>query len=179
MRKTIGLFVLLAGLLVLTSCNVNVTVNGLPPEEYYISTEYPDYEIVKTAAVADIQAYLLKGEEDYNLVFFIDGEYIGGTNNITGMSGHISGDSDNRLVIIAGENPGGEHTAYSLTFLDNPSIGNDYMAMMTASKDNWHKTYITRDVSRQEYILDIYLLPTYYSLDFNSQSMHWEDGTVF
>lgn len=178
MRKTICLFVLLAGLLVLTSCNVNVTVNGLPPEEYYISTEYPDYEIVKTAAVADIKAYLLKGAEDYQMVYFKDGKYNGGTSKITSQNPgiHNFADSYGCLVIVAGENPDRIHTSYTLPFRDKPEIGDNLVESLTPNKDDWNQTLITRDVSQQEYILDIYLLPVYYNLDL--QNTRWDDGSL-
>lgn len=178
MRKIFLLF-MLTTLFLLTACNVNVTINGMPLEEYYISTEYPDYEIVKTVAVADYKAFLLKGAEDYEMVYFKDGQYRGGTSGITGESTGIYdfADSYGRLVIVAGENPEYVHAGYSLPFRDNSEVGGDFVANLTVDKDDWHETVITRDVSRQEYILDIYLLPAYYNLDL--QNTRWDDGSLF
>lgn len=178
MRKKIALVMAALVCLLLAACNVTVSVNGMSPEEYYLSTEYPDYTIVKTTAVADIEAFLLKGAEDYKTVFFKDGKYQGGTSNIkspnVGM--FVFWDDYGHLALVGGENPDSVHSSYTLTFYDTPEFAGDMLTSRQQDTDKCSQTLITRDVSRQEYILDIYLLPRYYFLDI--EGSHWDDGSL-
>lgn len=177
MRKKLAMIMAALACLLLAACNVTVSVNGMSPEEYYLSTEYPDYTIVKTAAVADIEAFLLKGAEDYVLVYSKDGKHFVACDGLTtAVVCNPVWDEYGHQVIVAGANPDFVHSSYTLPYRDKPEIGDNLVDSLTPNKDDWNQTLITRDVSRQEYILDIYLLPIYYNLDL--QNTRWDDGSL-
>ncbi len=162
------LFGMLVMLSVIVGCEQDIT-----PEQYF-AEEYPGFEIVKTSEVGDLQAYLIKDETGMIMVCFYNGEPLGALgspeNNLPSSlccyfrSGYPTGST---VIIIYGENVTSPHTTYSCSWFEaDPDDLSDK-----------RYTDVTRDITDQQYVLDIYDLSLRCQMDFNS--MKFEDGTKF
>ncbi|MBQ3180456.1 MAG: hypothetical protein IJB55_03775 [Firmicutes bacterium] len=145
--------VLLILLLMLTGCEEN-----LAPEQY-LAENYPGYEIVKTSAVGDLQAFLLKNDDGLLMVCFYEEEALGALGVIgrefSGIKVYerIGGPVEGAIIIVCGENVDA-HTGYSISLTDyDPD-----------DVTRRRQTDIQRDIEGQQYVLDIYFMDIYHQL---------------
>lgn len=174
-RNLIILALLVIALAALTALTVFIPQEQTPTPEEYIAANYFEYEVVKTAEVGKAQAFLLKNNEKDGMILarFYDGRFLGALGKpqylLTGIDNtenHFS-DGDGALIIVAGENVDMQHTDYYLALKD----------YSTYNTDNPKHSVIQRDISDQQYVLDIYFLPDYYTTDFANN--HFENGEHF
>ncbi len=168
-KRNLIIFVLLAAALALFAAREQT-----PTPEEYLTANYFGFEVIKTAEVGKAQAFLLKNEQGgMILARFYDGRFLGSLGKpqypLTGIENtenHFP-DGDGALIIVAGENIDLQHTDYYLALKD----------YSTYNTDNPKHTVIQRDISDQQYVLDIYFLADHYNTDFANN--HFENGEHF
>ena len=157
--------VLLILLLMLTGCEEN-----LAPEQY-LAENYPGYEIVKTSVVGDLQAFLIKNDGGLLMVSFYEGEKLGALGTIgqefsdIKQYERVGGPVEGAIIIVCGENVDA-HTGYSISLTDyDPD-----------DVTKWRQTDIQRDITGQQYVLDIYFADIYHQLIYTNSK--FENGEL-